>query len=225
MQIARRTVSLAVVIMLGAVVGSSAQMGTGMRSPQIQGVWNPVVGSGAAYQVESKGDQKTEMEMAVVGSETYEGKTGYWLEWTMQDPRSGGQVYMKQLIVLDSKQMGMKRMIFQAPGQPPMELPMQIVNRGGQPTEQPADARERAERVGSESVTTPAGAFTCEHWRLKNGSGDIWVSEKVAPWGLVKMTGQSNMTLVRIITSAKTHITGTPQKFDPMEMMRQRKNQ
>ena len=184
------------------------------------------MGSGAAYQVEPKGDRKTELEMAVVGSETYEGKTGYWLEWTMQDPRSGGQAYMKQLIVLDGKQMGMKRMIFQAPGQPPMELPMQMVNRGGQPTEQPADARDRAERVGSESITTPAGTFTCEHWRLKDGSGDVWVSEKVAPWGLVRMTGrESNMTLVRIITEAKTHITGTPQKFDPMEMMRQRKNQ
>ena len=144
----------------------------------------------------------------------------------MQDPRSGGQAYMKQLIVLDGKQTGMKRMILQAPGQPPMEFPMQMVNRGGQPSEQSADARDRADRVGSESVTTPAGTFTCEHWRLKDGSGDVWVSDKVAPWGLVKMTGrESNMTLVRIITGAKTHITGTPQNFDPMEMMRQRKNQ
>jgi len=111
-------------------------------------------------------------------------------------------------------------------GQPPMEFPMQMVNRGGQPSEQSADARDRAERVGNESVTTPAGTFTCEHWRLKDRSGDVWISDKVAPWGLVKMTGrESNMTLVRIITGAKTHITGTPQNFDPMEMMRQRKNQ
>jgi len=226
MQIVRRTFLFAAAIILGTVIGSGAQMGLGMRSPQIQGVWNPVVGSGAAYQVESKGDRKTELEMAVVGSETYEGKTGYWLEWTMQDPRSGGQAYMKQLIVLDGKQTGMKRMILQAPGQPPMEFPMQMVNRGGQPSEQSADARDRAERVGNESVTTPAGIFTCEHWRLKDGSGDVWISDKVAPWGLVKMTGrESNMTLVRIITGAKTHITGTPQNFDPMEMMRQRKNQ
>ena len=74
MQIVRRTFLFAVLIILGAAVGSSAQMGLGMRSPQIQGVWNPVVGSGAAYQVESKGERKTELEMAVVGSETYEGK-------------------------------------------------------------------------------------------------------------------------------------------------------
>ncbi len=31
------------------------------------------------------------------------------------------------------------------------------------------------------------------------------------------------LTLVRLITDAKTHITGTPQKFDPMEMMRRQR--
>ena len=35
--------------------------------------------------------------------------------------------------------------------------------------------------------------------------------------------GESNMTLVRLITNAKTHITGTPVKFDPTEMIRQQK--
>src|SRR5207245_5147976 len=69
-----------------------------------------------------------------------------------------------------------------------LPISMQMVNRGGQPSEQSADARDRAERVGNESVTTPAGIFTCEHWRLKDGSGDVWISDKVAPWGLVKMT-------------------------------------
>ena len=30
--------------------------------------------------------------------------------------------------------------------------------------------------------------------------------------------------LIRVLTNAKTHITGTPQKFDPMEMMRRRRD-
>lgn len=70
-------------------------------------------------------------------------------------------------------------------------------------------------------ITTPAGAFPCGHWRMKDGSGDAWIAEKVAQWGVVKATGrEGRMTLVRVITSAKSHITGIPQKFDPMEMMR-----
>ncbi len=81
--------------------------------------------------------------------------------------------------------------------------------------------REKAERVGSESITTLAGTFPCEHLQMKDGSGDVWISDKVAPWGLVKTVGkESNMTLTRLITGAKTRITGTPQKLDLMEMMR-----
>jgi hypothetical protein len=83
--------------------------------------------------------------------------------------------------------------------------------------------RKGAERVGAEDVTTPAGTFSCEHYRTKDGATDVWVSDKVAPWGLVKMTGPgTSMTLVRVVTDATTKITGTPQKFDPAEMMRRR---
>ncbi len=224
MQIARRVVTFAVILVLAAV-GASAQMG--MRTPQLQGVWNPVVGSGAAYEVESKGDRgqnKSLIELAIVDKETVDGKTGYWMEWTIQDPHAGGPVYMKHLIMATGKDTVVQRMIMQAPGLPqPMEMSMEMAHRGGRITEQAADAREKAERVGSESVTTPAGTFPCEHWRMKDGSADIWFTEKVSPWGIVKIVGkESNMTLVRVITGAKTHITGTPQKFDPMEMMRQR---
>src|SRR6266849_1046928 len=182
MKIARRAALMMVVFVLSGTPGAGAQMGMGGRTPQIQGVWNPVVGSGAVYQVESKDTHKTEMEIAVVGSETVDNKPGYWLEMSIE-----------------------------------------MINRGGRSVKQPADVRDRAERVGSETITTPAGTFTCEHWRMKDGSADVWYSEKVVPYGLVKMTGRdSTMTLLRVITEAKTHITGTPQKFDPVEMMRRK---
>ena len=226
MRIARKSLFFAVVCVLAGTVAASAQTGMGMRPPQIRGVWNPVVGLGGVYQMESKGEHKSEMEIAVVGSETVDGKRGYWLEMAVSGPRGEGQAYLKHLIVLDGKQTQVKRMIMQAPGQPPMEMPVGMMARG-KPMEEPADYRDRAERVGSEAVTTPAGTFTCEHWRMKDGSADVWYSEKVAPYGLVKMTGrEGNMTLIRVLTNAKTHITGTPQRFDPMEMMRrQRDNQ
>ena len=221
----RTKVLVIVGVMIVSALTASAQMGMGARSPEMQGVWNPVVGSGGAYLVETKGERKTEMEIAVVGRETVEGKPGYWLEMAMKEPHSEGNMYIKRLIVLDGKQMQVKRMIMQPPDQPPLEMPIDSMQTHERTTERPADIRDRAERVGNESVTTPAGTFACEHWRMKDGSGDAWVTEKVAPYGLVKRTGRdNNMTLVRVITNAKTRITGSPQKFDPMEMMRRQMN-
>ena len=55
---------------------------------------------------------------------------------------------------------------------------------------------------------------------MKDRSSELWVSDKVAPWGLVKTQGkESSMLLTKEITDAKDHITGTPKKFNPMDMM------
>jgi hypothetical protein len=86
----------------------------------------------------------------------------------------------------------------------------------------PKDVHDKAEVVGTESVTVPAGTFTCEHLREKDGSSDVWISDKVSPWSLVKyQDSKSTMVLTKVITDAKDRITGTPKKFDPMQMMRQ----
>jgi hypothetical protein len=202
-------------------VGTAAgQMG--MRGPSMRGVWNPVVGSGAAYSIEQKSGEKSEMEMAIVGKETVDGKDGYWFEMTMQSPRGEGQMVMKSLTVVDGSNTTVKRMIMQPPGQQPMEMPIAMMQQRGSTT-RPADIRSEAEDVGSESVTTPAGTFTCEHYRMKDGSADVWVAKNVAPYGVVKSTSKdTTMLLTRVITNAKDKITGTPVPFNPMGMMQQR---
>jgi len=87
---------------------------------------------------------------------------------------------------------------------------------------QPADIRDRAEDLGSESVTTPAGTFTAEHYKMKDGSGDAWVTPKAGPWGLVKFQGKdTSMVLTKVITDAKDKIVGTPQPFNPMMFQQQ----
>jgi hypothetical protein len=191
-----------------------------MAPPEFRGVFNPVVGSGAAYEVEN-GARKSEIEIAVVGKEEVAGKQGVWMEMGVNSPEAGGQMYMKTLMVIDGKNASVTRMIMQPPGMGPMEMPMQGMMGGAQ---QPAatDVRETAERVGAETVTTPAGTFNCEHYRAKDGSWDAWISPQVAPWGLVKSTARdTTMTVTRLITNARDHISGTPQRFDPAEMMRQ----
>ncbi len=213
----------AILCVLALSHSAGAQMGRGMGGPSVRGVWKPVVGSGSAYQMENKREGKRDIEIAVVGAETSEGKPGHWLEMTTNDP-SGGQVVMRTLMAMDGKELRTLRMVFQQGNDEPMEMSMQMMGMMGQQQKpQKSDFREEAERVGIETITTPAGTFECEHWRSKDKSSDFWVSEKVAPWGLVKMTSKDeSMTLVRVISNAKTKIRGTPKKFDPSEMMRER---
>jgi len=80
---------------------------------------------------------------------------------------------------------------------------------------------EKWHSVGTETISVPAGTFSCEHWSKDEGKGDIWVSSKISPMGMVKSVDEhETMVLVKVITDAKSHIIGTPVKFDP-QMMRQ----
>jgi hypothetical protein len=194
----------------------------GPQMPQWNGIWHPVVGSGAAYQMSERDGSKKEMEIAVVGQEKFEGQDGYWLEMSFQDPR-GGPGAMKTLNVMSGPNPGAKRMIFQMRGQAyemPLNNPMMA---GHGPKSSGVDvSKSGAQLVGTESITVPAGTFECQHYRTTSPPSDVWVSPKVSPWGLVKSQGKdSSMVLTRVITDAKSKITGPVQPFDPMKMMQQ----
>jgi len=168
------------------------------------------------------GNRKSEVEVAIVGREVVNGKAGYWLQMAMTPPR-GGQFLFKNLMVVDGTNSTLVRMIVQRPGSAPMDMTgmMSMMHRSGQPP-LTTDSRTQAQRVGAESVTTPAGTFDCEHYKARDGSWDAWLSTEVAPWGLVKSTGRSGtMVLTRVISNAVDRITGTPLKMDMQEMMRQ----
>jgi hypothetical protein len=196
-------------------------MGGGPPAVNMRGVWQPVVGSGAAYDVEAKG-RKSSMEFAIVGSEGAMGKTGHWLEMAFKDPRRGEMV-MKSLVVLDDKNTRIVKMVMYSPEMGAIEFPVEMMGRTGQSAVQEADIRTSAELVGTESVVTPAGTFTCQHYRGKDKDGnvsDVWVAEDVAPYGLVKMTSKdSSMVLTRVISGARTRVVGTPRSM--RDMMRQ----
>lgn len=202
-----------------AAATANAQMGMGMRQRALpSGVFNPVVGSGADYDLQTANGPKTSIEYAIVGKDSVDGKDGFWMEWTTAAGPMGEMV-MKVLIVPGDT--SAQKVIMQMAGHPPMEMPSQTRTNGGNATA-PSDIRNLAEDVGTESITTPAGTFSCEHYRMKDGSGDTWVSSKVAPFGIVKHQGKdSSMVLTKVITDAKDKIVGTPQPFNPMMMMQQ----
>lgn len=177
--------------------------------PAFRGIWNPVVGAGAEYQTQSPAQQQpTTTTVAIIGEEDVNGKAGYWREESWQNPRAGGTLYVKMLIVMDGDSLRAVKIVQQLHGSRPMELPMQIFGDGLAP--QPADISKQAQDIGSESVTVPAGTFTCEHYRTAEGD-DVWISTKASPWGLVKMTGNhGTMTLEKIEADAQEMMTGTP---------------
>ena len=213
---------------LSGVLPAAAQMGMGMgmggRVPTLSGIWHPVVGTGASYDVTKADGTKLPYEILIVGKEDVDGKPAYWMEMSMAEPRTSSTVYVKSLMTVNENHVVSSRMIMQMPGQDPMELDSNMAaqsRRMQQP--QSSDINEKAEVVGTESVTVPAGTYTCQHYRMKDGSGDAWISDKVGPWGLVKAVDKGQtIVLTKSITDAKDHITGTPKKFDPMEMMRNR---
>jgi hypothetical protein len=63
-------------------------------------------------------------------------------------------------------------------------------------------------------VTVPAGTFECDHYRgnIQGKTIDYWVSSKVSPYGLVKMTSADlSMELKKTLSNETSHITGEPQ--------------
>lgn len=198
-------------------VAAHAQMGMGAGMPQMHGVWNPAVGNGAAYDIQTKNGDTTSMEVTIVGKESVEGSDGYWMEMAMNSPKMRGGMVMKFLTVPSGSDTHTARMIMQMGGGQPMEMPSQMIQ--ARHKDVPTDIRSSAEDVGSETISVPAGTFKCEHYRMKDGSGDTWVATNVSPWGMVKHQGKdTTIVLTRVITDAKDKITGTPIPFDPMKM-------
>jgi len=194
---------------------ASAQMFGRSQAPSWRGVWNPVVGAGGTYEVTKKDGTKTTMEMAIIGKESVDGKDGYWFEVTIPGTEVGTMI-MKSLTVRNDQDMTSTRMIMQMGDRLPMEMPSRVTQNR---EKQPADIRQLAEVVGPESVTTPAGTFATTHYKMKDGSGDVWVADKAGPFGMVKFIGKDNsMVLVKVESDAKDKITGTPVPFNPMAM-------
>lgn len=212
-------VVLLLLLSLAVPFRTSAQLAQllGKSAPEVRGVFNPVVGSGASYEMDEKDGKKEQVEVTIVEKDP---SGGYWMEYAI--PQKDGPMYMKYLISRQGNDAIVQHTIYQVPGQPPVDASMTLSTQGmrspKQNQNQKLDFRAEAQNLGTESVTTPAGTFSCQHWRMTKEGTDVWLSEKVTPWGLVKMSGPNSgtMTLARVITGAKTHITGTPISLEEM---------
>jgi hypothetical protein len=195
-------------------------MGMMGNMPSMPGLQNPTVGSGSEYQMTSKG-KEMDIAMVALGKEDVDGATGFWMEQRTISPELGGEMVMKELVVTTGTETGIKRMIMQPPGRPPMEMSGMMMSMMQQhqphPTTPTAGGKGgMGELVGTESVTVPAGTFSCQHYRKQeqNGPVDMWISTEVTPYALVKMTGSDmSMVLKKTLTNETSHIKGEPQKM------------
>jgi hypothetical protein len=215
------------VVMLAVTSGLWAQRpGHGSMNPFSSlpsfGLQNPTVGSGSQYLVTTNG-KEMDMSIVALGKEDVEGQPGFWMETRMNSQELGGEMVMKTLTTHTATQTGVKRMIMQRPGQPPMEMPSFMMNMMQQHQTPPVTGNagdaghgDMGELVGTESITVPAGTFECQHYRKQDARGttDLWISTQVTPWAMVKMSG-SNMTMVlkKVLSNESSHITGEPQKM------------
>ena len=110
------------VAMITLALPLAAQMGMrfGSQIPTLNGIWRPVVGTGAVYEINRDGN-KTNMEFAVVGKEDAGGATGYWVETSMADPKMGGEIIAKILMTVTGNSIAYSKIVFQMPGQGPMK--------------------------------------------------------------------------------------------------------
>jgi len=170
--------------------------------PQFRGDWYPVVGAGAVYQVDNKGQAGMSWEISVVGQEA----GGYWIENRVGAPEES---ILKMLVTTA----GPQRLIVKAAGQPAMELPVTLQAQQVPET----NLKQTAKLIGKEQITTPAGTFSCDHYQTNERGGpvDAWVTASVSPYGLVKMTSRdTTITLAKLVKGAKSRITETPQKIE-----------
>ena len=207
-----------IAVVLAAVFGVTGLAGAQRmaQAPSMPGEFKPVVGAGAQYEVTTKKNEKVNWAYAVVGKEAVGGAEGYWLEMRLEGGKEGGMV-MKHLLVVRGGKAEVKRMIVQTPGQPPMEMPMGMMGGMMSRGQQAASEQNLGERVGTETVTVPAGTFLCEHYRSKSGKtpADVWVSTKISPYGLVKMVSEdSTLVLTKVLANETTRIKGEPQKLE-----------
>lgn len=218
----KRACAVAALLLCGGLfaVPAKAQMGMGQDifvRPSLAKYFNPVQGKGSEYrtlQKDKPNDPPRTTQIFIVGQED----GGHWMEFVATgDKDMKGQIVGKILMSVDGNKMKSTRVVFQQPGQPAMEMTMDPSRAAAHSEENAADWH----LVGSESVTVPAGTYTADHYRNDTRDSDIWVSSKIAPFGLIKETSKhSTMELTKELSGMTDQIKGPVQKFDP-QMLRQ----
>lgn len=212
-----RFVAIVSLIVLPPAV-AAAQMGQGPPTPLATDLAKVPVGSWAQYNMTMGTMPPMNMKMALVGHAA----AGNTLEMAVEGgpaAKVGGKI-ITQMTLSPGSEGKVQKLILQMGAGDPMEMPVEAA-QGKQFTKP-----DPKTLVKAETIKVAAGSFKTKHYRDKTPQGDTidyWVSESVAPIGLVKFeTSQSSpmvggpikMELAATGKDAKTSITKAPKPFD-----------
>jgi hypothetical protein len=121
---------------------------------------------------------------------------------------AGGKTVMKLVLVPDPVKSDhpVKQMVMKMGDRDPMEMPLDMPGMPAQKFQKP----DPKKLVGKEQLKVPAGTFKTGHYRdVTHGvTIDAWISEEIAPLGLVKLT----------TTPSAGAVTPQGQRIPPMKM-------
>jgi len=169
--------------LLALALPLSAQGPFGSRTPNMSGIWNPVIGSGELTKWRIGWQQIPDGNYAGGQKSEREGRLIGW-KWQLADARSGGTVH-EVLIAAGTDGMTSTRMICSSPASNHRN-DMNLAAQAGRA--EPVDSLRhpsKADHVGTETIPSRRH-IQFEHYRTKTECPTVWISDKVAPWGLIK---------------------------------------
>jgi hypothetical protein len=211
--------------LLTAPAAAWAQMAQGPPTPLAVDLGKMPVGSWAKYNMTMGTMPPMSMKMALVSRAA----AGNTLEMSVEGglAAAAGSV-VTQMTLAPGSEGSVKKLILQVGANDPMAMPVEGAQ--GKQFSKP----DPKTLVKEETVKVAAGSYKAKHYHDKTPQGDtvdFWVSESVAPLGLVKieMTQKSNpmingpikMELAAAGKDAKPVITKTPKPFDQTALMKQ----
>jgi len=211
----------ALLVSLGLLAAAPAPQARAQDLPEVcRQLRNVSVGKWAPWRFSGGGRaHASTMRMAVVGTESHDSKTNYWLELT--NNKGGGsdstRTIMQMLVpgfldqMRDIRGVIMKRGNDQAMRLPDQFIQMMGANIAKNSTSEIEKRCHSAHSTGYESVTVPAGSFRALHVVDDSTGGQAWISTSV-PFGLVKTLQKDGTTqeLIAKGSGAKSSITETP---------------
>ncbi|HSY38825.1 MAG TPA: hypothetical protein VLA79_04830 [Polyangia bacterium] len=214
---------VAAIVALPAVAG--AQMTQGPPTPMATDLSKITVGSWAKYDMIMGTMPPMTMKMALVNRSA----AGNSLEMSVEGgmaARAGNVV--TQMTLAPGSTGSVQKLVLQVGTNDPMEMPIE-----GAQAHQFAKPDPKT-LVKAETIKVAAGSYKTKHYHDKTPQGDTvdyWVTESVAPIGLVKieMTQKSNpmingpikMELTSVGKDAKALITKKAKPFDQSALMKE----
>lgn len=218
--------ALALLVTASAARAQTSATPAGAPLPVATDLKTVPVGSWSQYRVSDGTQTNVNVRIALVSRSGQEAQVETQVTGGPMGPT--GKTTMRMTVPTDTKAGASPRgHVIQVGDNDPMELPEQMAAAS-----QPFTKPDPKKKVGSETVTVPAGTFKVDHYRDKavdgRGTVDFWIAASVLPFGMVKMVSAGNATggtvtmeLTAKGSDAKPTVTKTPKPFDPQTMMRQ----